>query len=179
MVVKHRFIVFEGIDGSGKTSLAKEFAKRIHGFYYHSPSSFISPLRYLADVSPLRIKYHYYRLSHRIAALEIRHLLRKTDVVCDRYMYTTVAYHDVLLKKELGLQRILVPDKIVFVSAGWKEIKRRLSKRGAKIRLEYIPYLRKVQKRYGLIFSKMDNVIRFDTTGKRVSDVVESLLKKI
>ena len=78
----NRFFVFEGIDGSGKTTRSKAFAKTIGAFWTSEP---------------------YDRSTQDFVADRERHIeeviapaLRVGPVVCDRYYLSTWAYQGVM-----------------------------------------------------------------------------------
>ena len=176
--MRHKLICFEGIDGSGKTTLAKAFAKKIGAVYYYSPSKFLRPFRFIADTCPPIFRYYFYSFGNHITDWELKRLLRNNDVVCDRYIYSTVVYHEVLLNRKLKIQNMALPDKIIYVSADWDVVKKRLPERKVKSRHERFDFLIKVKKKYDKLFSKMKNVIRIDTSKKSVDDIVKYLIKK-
>ncbi len=88
------FISLDGVDGVGKTTVAKLLA--IDGsFHYHkSPSGSFVQLREEIDVhaTPLE-RYCFYRLSTQFDSAQIEQLLATRSVVCDRYIASTAAYH--------------------------------------------------------------------------------------
>ena len=174
-----KFILFEGIDGSGKTSLAKELAKRINGTYYYNPPEIIRHLRSYADNSNPEIRFQYYLLGNYIADMEIRELLQKNHVVCDWYVFSTIAYHEILLNRKLQMPGLLMPDKIIFATADWDELEKRIKIREYISKYEEIPFLMKVKKTYDDIFSKMKNVININTTTKNPKELIGNLIKEL
>jgi thymidylate kinase len=48
---KYKLIIFEGIDGSGKTTQAKYFAKKLNAFYFREPNFFKKEI--LKDINPI------------------------------------------------------------------------------------------------------------------------------
>ena len=174
-----KFIVFEGVDGAGKTSLAKALVKRINGHYYYNPPEIIGQLRSYADQSDPEIRFQYYLLGNHIASKEIHNLLQKKHVVCDCYIFSTIAYHEVLLKKKLSLPKLLMPDKIIFVTADWNVIDTRIKMRESSSKYEEISFLMKVNKKYDSLFSRMKNVINICTTNQNAEESIEILLKEL
>lgn len=85
------FIVFEGIDGSGKSTLSKMLAEEI-GYLYTREPTFTSEQ---ADALNLESKNDIQR-EIEFAIDRIRHtgdILRQYDgVICDRYIWTGLAY---------------------------------------------------------------------------------------
>lgn len=173
--MKHKFILFEGIDGSGKSTLAKQFAKEIDGTYYYSPPKIIRFLRRYADNSAPQLRYAYYLFGNMISSWQINNLLKRKHVVCDWYVYSTIAYHSVLMNKELKAPNILLPDNIIHVTADWKDIESRLNARSSRSKYENNGFLRKVSKKYQEIFSNFDNVIKVDTSSNSVNLILGSI----
>lgn len=109
---KNKFIVFEGIMGSGKTTLAKMLAEKLGGVYYNTPISF-REMRHMVDKTlSLEARYYFYLSLNLQVSTEVAELLEEKPVVCDKYIWTTFCYH-----KSLGLDLssfpkldILMPD---------------------------------------------------------------------
>jgi dTMP kinase len=108
---RNRFVVIEGVDGVGKTTVAKKIAERLGGVYVKtpldiiedfvaskSPSSNVS-LRYHIDSyahSSPRTRFLFYLYCVSEAAHHINKLLKTSDVICDRFLASSIAYHRVL-----------------------------------------------------------------------------------
>ena len=133
---KGKFIVFEGIDGSGKSTQAELFAKRLKenniSFYEtREPSS--SPMGLLIREF---LRGEKTTDNKAIAALfvadRLDHLLNSTDglkakidagenVICDRYYFSSYAYHSVDMDMDWVISansvcaEILKPDLTVFI----------------------------------------------------------------
>ena len=93
----HPFICIEGIDGTGKSTVARRVAELLNGIYYKTPPEPFASIRKTVDrVRDPYARAMYYVASVAYAASEIRCLREIAPVVCDRYIYSTVAYHAVL-----------------------------------------------------------------------------------
>ena len=97
METGHLFISIDGVDGIGKTTVAKLFATNSFFKYYKSPSGAFLQLREEIDVhaTPLE-RYCFYRLATQFDSIQINQLLKDSSVVCDRYISSTFAYHAVM-----------------------------------------------------------------------------------
>lgn len=178
-MISNIFIVLEGIDGSGKSSISKELSTRLGAQYYRCPPRILLPLRKIADNSPYFIRYLYYLLGNFIAQREIRALLNRSSVVCDWYVFSTIAYHSVLLNKQLRVPTILIPDKLIYLYATTEQIRTRLNARNVQNKFEDLDFLEQVKQKYEELFEHYPNIIRIDTTNKSISITVNELLQKI
>ena len=97
MSSQHMLISIDGVDGVGKSTVAKLLAADGTYHYHKSPSGEFARLRAEVDLhaTPLE-RYCFYRLASQHDSAQIVELLRTTSVVCDRYIASTAAYHFVL-----------------------------------------------------------------------------------
>ncbi len=100
--MRNKFIVFEGIDGSGKTSISKclvrELIKRgIYAIRYedveYKYSGFNSIKEFVINNCSPHASFMFYIASAIHKSDVIRKLLQDSWVVCDRYVYSTIAHH--------------------------------------------------------------------------------------
>ncbi|MEK7478062.1 MAG: hypothetical protein AAB645_01685 [Patescibacteria group bacterium] len=88
------FVTLEGVDGVGKTTVAKLLADDGSFQYYKSPSGPFAQLRREIDAHATSLeRYCFYRLATQFDSVQISQLLEKNSVVCDRYIASTTAYH--------------------------------------------------------------------------------------
>lgn len=118
------FIVFEGPDSSGKTTLARSLADHIGGEYQSGVPAPLASLRAEADAfSPLD-RFSFYRTCNalrgaRLVATDGHH------IILDRYIYSTAAYHQLLLSDDLtgyveefaSDAKYRNPDLVIYVTA--------------------------------------------------------------
>ena len=135
IIKKYPFVVVEGIDGVGKTTCAKAVAKKIGGIYYKTPSKKFEKERVEFDLSKnYSSRFLFYLKVVNHASSEISKLILKKPVVCDRYIYSTIAYHRALgvkipsnlIEKSL----ILVPNLTIYLWADQKTCSQRITERG-------------------------------------------------
>jgi dTMP kinase len=85
------FITIEGMDGVGKTSVAKKLALRLDAIYMATPPNDLDQVRSIFTNSSDRLaQYHFFISSVLIASERIDSLLETESVICDRYYYTTL-----------------------------------------------------------------------------------------
>lgn len=114
-----------------------------------------------------------------LSSKEIRELLKTKHVVCDWYVYSTIACHSILLGKELSVPVLLFPDNIIFVSADWNKIKKKLNARKTNSKYEDIDFLKNVHEHYEHLFSPLSNVVKINTTNKDPGKMVKKLIKQL
>jgi len=100
--MKNKLIVFEGIDGVGKTTLAKllrdnliklgfeavlyeDLEEKNKGFNLIKP--------FIKEQVSINSSLFFYIASVIHKSQNINELLKKNFVICDRYIYSTIAYH--------------------------------------------------------------------------------------
>lgn len=98
-----KLIVLEGIDGVGKTSLAKSLTDCLNEagmptiWYDRHPTrtSLLSPedKRWLREEASVRASFYCFLASTLHKSREIEVLLRTHTVVVDRYLYSVFAHH--------------------------------------------------------------------------------------
>jgi len=104
------FIVIEGVDGSGKTTIAKLLSEKLFYLYYKTPGGFWKRYRELFEKTSVKIRFLYYFFSTLADSLKIKLFLQQKGIVCDRYIYSTWAHHIVY-----GLPSLLrIPYPTVF-----------------------------------------------------------------
>jgi thymidylate kinase len=132
-VSRHPFVCIEGLDAVGKTTVAKALAVALEGVYYKTPSSPYDSLRASIDAKADPVaRFYFYLSAVAFASAEIGELLKTSPVVCDRYLYSTVAYHramDARLRADGHALGLLVPDYAALLVVDEGERLRRLSGR--------------------------------------------------
>lgn len=99
--MKNKLIVFEGIDGVGKTTLAKETIKMlrkagIEAVLYESVENKtvgFNKIKSFIKQGPIEASHLFYLASSVYKSSLIKQILQKSWVVCDRYVYSTNAHH--------------------------------------------------------------------------------------
>lgn len=190
-----RFIAFEGLDGSGKTTQAELLATRLSniGFPVHVTSEPTD------SVIGKLIKQHMMGIAHfdeeAVAALfvadRLNHILNKTDGICttlkkginvisDRYYFSSYAYHSVhvpmgwVIQANSLSENILRPDLNIFVDVPTEICMERISLNRTKPqRYERIQHLQEVLNNYHIAFNKLkDREIIIKVDGTRSPDEV-------
>ena len=193
--MKH-FITFEGIDGSGKSTISKLVYEQLKSKGYNVVLTYEPTNTWIgkkvqkcietnADPFITAFTFTADRLEH---GKQIQKWLDENKIVlCDRYAESTYAYQGAQLQnlikdpilwlKELVKNRIPIPDRTyIFVIEPKKSIKR-IQDRNNLIPFEKVSFLEKVHKNYlKLSFGK--RFMKIDAT-KKVEELVDICIKDI
>ncbi len=129
------FIVFEGVDAVGKTTVARLLANRLGGGTYYAtpPSSFLAERERVDLSASPDDHYRFYLHGIHQASREIWALLASgKTVVGDRYWASTYVYHEVMgaAVAERDFDHIVLPDLTVLLSVTSEEQALRFEQRG-------------------------------------------------
>jgi len=146
-----KFIVIEGIDGVGKTTCARMLTEMMRGYYYKTPPPIFKSIRTEIDLAgDFVTRFLFYLTALSKSSVEIKKILERKNVLCDRFIYSTIAYH-----KALGVDLsfidfqklpILSPDFTFYLWAREEVIRQRINNRAPKsISDEWLEKDRKLQ----------------------------------
>jgi dTMP kinase len=151
---KYKLIIFEGIDGSGKSTQAKYFAKKLNALYFREPKFFKREI--LQKTHPLTELFLF--LADRSEVyLRIKSVLKNKNVVLDRSFPSTLAYQligrnlkkliplDDYLKIDFLARQKIEPDLVIVFDVPVDIALKRLKK---KTKFEGKKFLIKVRKVY-------------------------------
>ncbi len=172
------FVTFEGIDGSGKTTVSRLVAEALrsrgeHVFLTSEPTRLWTGeavrRAYKDDVGPLAESFLF--LADRAAHQEeIRsHLESRELVLCDRYADSTYAYQGARLEGVVErpmafLQRIagpwlIAPDLVLLLRVPVETGLQRISGRPDRVRFEELAFLKKVARNYDTLSRSRRHVV--------------------
>ncbi|MFA6295129.1 MAG: dTMP kinase [Candidatus Paceibacterota bacterium] len=180
------FIVLEGIDGSGKTTLATIIAARCSGITYVTPPKKYRKLRRHVDTSSsLQRHYDFYRDAVTEASLEISAMISSgKTVVCDRYWLSTLVYHRAgkMILDGSDFSQLIQPDLTVLLLVGQEEQVRRYRERGMESGNNIDGFQTEINNLYcaALIESRLPFII-IDTDHfsiKRIADIIVATMPK-
>lgn len=194
------FVTFEGVDGSGKTTVSRLVAEALvargvptflTGEPTHLWTGDAVRRAYKDDVGPLAESFLF--LADRAAHLEEirRHLDRGELVLCDRYADSTYAYQGARLRgvvarpipflQQIGRPWLVDPDLTILLRVPVELGLRRISDRPDLIRFEELSFLRKVSRNYDALsrsrrYAVLDGRPDAETVAARAIAVVERRL---
>lgn len=197
---KGKLIVLEGIDGSGKSSHVALLAERLDKEGYKAARTAeptdgaIGTLlrRYLkgelaASERTIAALFLADRLDHIQKAGGLLDMLREGYVVvCDRYLYSSIAYNcasegvDWVADINRAAHDLLKPDLVVYLNLPLAVMEQRLQHRNFKEIYETAAYQRKVLERYEEAFSVWadDVVVKVDCNRPK-ADVAEDVWRAV
>jgi len=174
-----KFIVFEGIDGSGKTTQVQRLANRFikeKKYIYKTFEPTDGPIGSLAkQMMTGRIKADNKTIALLFAADRIDHLLNDINgiipmlkeginVISDRYYFSSYAYQSPYIEMEKIIEansisaQIIRPDINIFIDTEPQTAFNRLKKKGSRLELyENINNMQKVREFYFKAFEKLKN----------------------
>ncbi|OGR26953.1 MAG: dTMP kinase [Desulfobacterales bacterium RIFOXYA12_FULL_46_15] len=177
-----RFIVFEGIDGSGKSTQIQMISKRIQALNLKVYTTFeptAGPIGSLIrQMLSGKIKTDQRTLALLFAADRMDHLIndengirRKIDtgelVICDRYYFSSYAYHAQYMDMEWVIDAnslnagILRPDLTVFIDADPEKCFERIKNNRSEFEMyEKIDIMKNVRINYLKAFEHLKNYER-------------------
>ena len=191
-----RFVTFEGIDGSGKSTIVKLVCKRLKSEGYDVISTYEPTDSWMgkqvqhcietnSDPFVTAFTFIVDRIEH---CKQIKKWLDEDKIVlCDRYAESTYAYQGVQLKdtidnpikwlKELSKDIILVPDRtFVFIIDPEKSLGR-IQHRDKLIPFERASFLEKVHQNY-LDLSVGEQFLKIDAS-KEIEELVDICYKAV
>lgn len=128
------FIVIEGIDGVGKTTIGGMLAQELGAAFFQTPHGIWRRVRWLVENAHPWIRFCYYLTATLAFSRMVSKVLYRQPVVCDRYIYSTWAHHFAygctsLEKFDFHSLPLVFPDKAFYLCVDSRERKRRVNKR--------------------------------------------------
>jgi len=195
---KGKFIVFEGLDGCGSSTHSDVLTKRllkenISVAQTQEPTDNVlgGALRgaltkeWSIPKEGLQLLFSADR-SHHIHRFIEPNINKGTNVICDRYMYSTFAYGslnipDIQWLKDMN-KFFLVPDIVVLLKVSPKECIRRIHSTRAEVEMfEEVKQLEKIWQEYQKLANENNNfvIIDADRPKDEVAEDVYNEVKKI
>ena len=197
MVSRGRFIVFEGIDGAGKTTQIERLAAKLRAegrrvAITAEPTASVSggllrdalggiQKRTACEMAALFVLD---RIFHNVNPNGIEAMLADGyDVICDRYYYSSMAYQGSQTDAEwvrdmnLSCPEIRRPDLCVFLDLSPEESLRRIARDRTSTEIyEKKEILEAVREKFFGVFRELDDrVAIIDTTGLSIDEVAEKV----
>jgi len=179
---KTLFIVIEGMDGVGKTTITKLLAERLEADTYKIPPYELNNIRDSIDASNEYAKFFYYLSATYYTSQNIYLAIESgKNVVCDRYYQTTFsAYTDEvmnLVDKQTIIDKLYKPDFCFLLTVSEEERLKRLYQR-EYLSADDIESIENdvVRETQMSKYYEMD-MIEIDTTKKTKDDIINEIFK--
>ena len=191
-----QFITFEGIDGSGKSTVSRIVYKEMKKLGYKVELTLEPTDTWIGRCVQecIETKTDAFVTAYAFIADRVEHckkikewITQGKTVICDRYADSTYAYQAAQMQdiidepmkwlQEMSEDIILKPDKTFLFIAEPEICIKRIQNRDNLIPFEKINFLKKVQKNY-LKLSSEKKFIEIDAT-KPINKLVEECLEKI
>jgi len=183
--LKNLFLVVDGIDGVGKSTIVQLLSEKIGAITYKTPPKIFQRLKRVISLKNPKFRFWFYLTSLVWASIEICILKRYKSVVCDRYIYTTIAYHksagvNVSFCIRFCSHFILMPDRSLYLWARPEILKKRINSRRFISSVDMIflkdDRLRKKIHRNFLELKKSFKLEAIDTSDISPEEVIELIL---
>ncbi len=197
---KYPLIIFEGIEGSGKTTQIKNVVKflkkkNIKFLSLREPGGSNQSEKIRKLILSSKSKFHPFTdlllyLAARNENIQsiIKKSYKKKVIIIDRFIYSTLAYQfygmnlslDIINKLNKYIIGNIKPDFIFLHTVNRSNLKKRMKKRKIKNRYDKFNYefYNKVQKGFVNILKKKKNVMLINTN-KTINENKEEILNKI
>ncbi len=123
-----------GPDGVGKTSVAKELAKLLGANIVKTPGAAWDGLRKLAEQVPPTARFMLYAAAVSTSVAVIRKSLLSGNIIWDRYIQCTIAFHSAMGVKDIPYNLPLLldvpePDISIHLTVNPEEARKRIEAR--------------------------------------------------
>ncbi|MGZ6519561.1 MAG: hypothetical protein ACXVED_18385 [Bacteroidia bacterium] len=190
-----KLIVFEGVDGSGKSEVSKMVSEILGTYYLESPTlEFNSIRKYIDDYSSPIGRFLFYMVTNLDLSRIIEDKLKLQDVICARYYYSTLIGYsarsgksitNLMEKLPILNQDFYQPDLTILLFVNRDEQKNRINKRnkginsGSDERCLYDENYGKVLAEKYLMVAKELNWLIIDTSDMTMDEVVKECIFNI
>lgn len=176
------FIVFEGLNGAGKTTIAKALATHLCAFYIATPHNLLMKLRKVIDKQiNIPTRFFFYMLGNLLVSDEIRVARKSQIVVCDRYVHSTIARHTLLgfnVDFNINSLKLEIPDISFFIFTSDEiERRKRIIGRGKKNRWDTLDENDELREKYIDYFRQRQEFIFIDTSHEKVEESLDKIKK--
>lgn len=205
--VRGKFIVFEGLDGSGKgtqiSMLSKTLSEKGISIYETAEPTQSATGGLIRDTlagyqkrTPYELAALFLtdRIFHNTSANGIKRMLDLgITVICDRYYYSSFAYQGIdtdlkwVMDMNLNCPEILKPDLCIFLDVPTEQCDERMNSRQSREIFENIETMNKIRSRFFDVFELLkenENILIVDASrdieavSKDVIECVASLINK-
>lgn len=189
------FIVFEGVDGAGKSEVSTRVAKQLNAIHLESPIGEFRTIRKYVDTSLNDTsRFLFYLASNFDLSEYVRKKRKHEAVICARYFHSTIIGYasrqdinidDIYKNLPTSLENLETPNKTIFLYVNEKAQKDRIQSRGDENNsptdykcLRDQRYRQALFNNYCKIAEK-ENWIYIDTSSISIENVVNACVDEI
>lgn len=181
-MAKKKFIVLEGLSGTGKTEVGKLLARTVHGLFVQTPPLFFMRARPEIDEQADTFARFFFYLGGVVeSAREIRERLHTHTIVCDRFWMTTFCYHRALGINidfaECIIKQLPQPEYTFLITCREKIRQQRLQQRGLTVN-DTQEAARRIDKKFLAEYQKYD-CSEIDNSTSNPQDAVNLILARL
>ena len=183
----NKFIVFEGLDACGKTTLSSLYAKEMNTVVHDAIIAEASDLRKVIDsYESKECAFLFFLLNNLLKSDEVSKKLKNENIILDRFIFSTLAYQTIMLGEDIVKnifdnlkinKKIYLPEVIVFVRADSETINNRIETRGGTVQWygDAVTQNNCVESAYHKIFEWFDiPIVEVDTSEKHGRSIQEN-----
>ena len=192
------FIVFEGIDGVGKTSLAQKLSHQLNYKFietplseliFNNPQIYAKVVDYIHSYLPGFLRAWFYSFSNLYLSEKYcqEHSTNQRNLITNRYVVSNFAYNS---DNYMGnffanlFQFLVKPDLTIYLTADLETIKQRISNRNKDDKdLLQVEYNKNVREPLMLNFLKQNynakQVAIINTTNLNLDEVYKKIMDRI
>jgi dTMP kinase len=182
MLPRKQLVVVEGIDGVGKSTISRALAESLDAVCLSSVCNWaraIAP-QFVSINSPSKINTRLLFYLTSISSLlgDIRAALQHSDVILDRYFFSTLAYHRALgstIQIDLSDLDFIEPDTKILLTASECVRRKRIENRGANGAFDFLVDSQHYRNAILTEFASF-RMHEIDTSNKTVEVVVHEIL---
>lgn len=189
------FVVFEGVDGAGKSEVSKLVAEKLSAIHLESPTTPFSSIRNHVDKNLSdKGRFYFYMASNFDLSEKILITLRSKSIICARYFHSTVIGYasrqnidieSVYNSIDVTKKDFINPDLTIFLNVNEDIQRRRINSRGLSKNsqtdykcLEDKKYRERLFKNYEYI-SKKEKWYTIDTSTMSINEVADECINII
>lgn len=187
---KGKFIVIEGLDGCGKSTISNVLQKVHNAVLLNALPNKIKPwLGKIGDTQIPEATFSYFTLCNLLKSQEIHNILEAgNNVILDRYVYTTYVYHQEIITENFPLEikafynNLVQPDLVIFLDVPQKVRKERINLRNGELQWygDAISIKTDLTNKYFKLFSELGtNVFKVDNYNNDVKQSIEIINREI
>jgi len=191
----HPFIVFEGVDGAGKSTISKRVADSLGASHLESPINEFKKIReFVEDNLCEKAKLFFYLASNFELSGYVRANRSLKPIVCARYFHSTMIGHasrqylnveDFYKTLPVSSNEFEAPDLTIFLFVNEDTQRARINARGASENSKKDHRCLDDKRYRDFLFSNYTNVAKnenwlfLNTTSMTVEDVVDTCITRI